>query len=194
MSITTVPVDAVDDARPRGGALFAQLLCANTARIHAFILSLVHDRTASRDILQEVSVVLWKKFDSFQPGSDFGAWAIQVARLCVFEWRREQKRLPLQLDDDCFALLADEAEDLSSEFETRRTALESCIGRLPPGDQDLLMARYYRDVSVSSLAARAHRTRMAIYKRLNKIHGLLLECIQRHLLFDSGSGDDDAAR
>ena len=56
-----------------------------------FIYSLVRGRHSSEDVLKDVSVVLWKKFDSFEIGTDFGAWAMCVARFTVLNWRRDRK-------------------------------------------------------------------------------------------------------
>lgn len=160
---------------------FSRLLVAYRQQIYGFILALVHDRTVASDILQEASIVLWRKFDSFEPGTDFGAWAMAVARLSVCEWRRRERHPPLQLDDKELALLADDAASVSSEYEARQEALRACMQRLSQADQDLIVSRYYAGKSVSSLAQLAGRTRMSVYKRLNKLHGLLLDCINRHL-------------
>jgi RNA polymerase sigma-70 factor (ECF subfamily) len=168
------------------GEQFSRLLVGSMQRIYGFILSLVHDRVAAHDILQEVSGVLWRKFDKFEPGTDFGAWAMSVARLSVFEWRRRQKHLPLQLDDEQLALLADEAVAVSCEFEARREALRNCFGKLTTRDRDLLVARYHQGQSVHAIAESASRTRMAIYKRLDKLHLLLLDCIRRRLAAEGG--------
>jgi DNA-directed RNA polymerase specialized sigma24 family protein len=99
----------------------------------------------------------------------------------VFEWRRRQKHLPLQLDDEQLGLLADEAVAVGCEFEARREALRGCFAKLASRDQQLLVARYHQGQSVVTIADGLSRTRMAIYKRLDKLHGLLLDCIRRHL-------------
>ncbi len=160
---------------------FSRLLVANQRRIYGFILSLVHDRAATNDILQEVSAVLWRKFERFEPGTDFAAWAMSVARLNIFEWRRAQKYVPLPLDDDQFTRLADEAVAVSCEYEARREALAKCMQTLPASDRELILARYFQGDPVTRIAGRLERTRMAIYKRLNRIHCALLDCIQTRI-------------
>jgi hypothetical protein len=40
--------------------LFSRLLVANQRRLYGFILTLVHDRAAADDILQDVSSLLWQ--------------------------------------------------------------------------------------------------------------------------------------
>ena len=70
---------------------FSRLLVANQRRIYGFILTLVHDRAAAEDILQDVSALLWQKFDKFERGTDFAAWGMAVSRLTILNWRRKQK-------------------------------------------------------------------------------------------------------
>ena len=175
-----LPAPPNDTPEPPGER-FSRLLVAHSHRIYGFIFALVHDHAAANDLLQEVSAVLWRKFDRFEPGTDFGAWAMSIARLSIFEWRRAQKNLPLQLDDEQLALLADEVMAVGCQFESRREALRGCMERLAGRDRELLVARYHEDESVQAIADRVQRTRMAIYKRLDKLHALLLECIDRRL-------------
>ncbi len=177
MNLPNPPNDPPEPA----GERFSRLLVAHTQRIYGFIFALVHDHAAAHDILQDVSAVLWRKFDRFEPGTDFGAWAMSVARLSIFEWRRAQKHLPLQLDDEQLGLLADEAMAVGCQFEARREALQRCLEKLAGRDRQLLAARYEEDQSVHSIADRVQRTRMAIYKRLDKLHALLLDCVDRRL-------------
>lgn len=156
---------------------FSALLVANHRRIYGFILTLVHDRAAAEDIQQDVSAVLWQKFDTFEIGTDFAAWAMAVSRLTILNWRRKQKKVPFPLDDEQFALLADEAVAVSCQHEARRVALNECLGRIDASGRELLASRFEMSQSVASIAEQLGRSRVAIYKRLNRIQSLLLNCI-----------------
>jgi len=160
---------------------FSRLLVTNQRRIHGFILSLVHDRAAAADILQDVSVLLWEKFDRFEPGTDFGSWGMSVAQRTIFNWRRRQKKVPLPLEDELLAILADEAIKVSCEYDDRRGALGQCLKDLSEENRNLLVARYEMDRPVSSIAERLGRSRVAVYKRLTRIRRLLLDCINGRL-------------
>ena len=100
--------DAESDNAPvpiERGEAFTRLLVAHQPRIYGFVYSLVGDRAAADDVLQEVSTVLWRKFNDFEHGTNFNAWALNIARFSVLEWRRKQSRAPLLLDDESRALL-----------------------------------------------------------------------------------------
>ncbi len=45
---------------------FLRLFTANEAAIHGFVRSLVSRRADAMEIMQEVTVVLWEKFDEFE--------------------------------------------------------------------------------------------------------------------------------
>ena len=160
---------------------FSRLLVANQRRIYGFILTLVHDRSAAEDILQDVSALLWQKFDKFERGTDFAAWGMAVSRLTILNWRRKQKTVPLPLDDQQFSLLADEAVAVSCEHEARQDALQTCLQEVDNSGRELLTARFEMARSVTSIADQLGRSRVAIYKRLNRIQSLLLDCINEKL-------------
>ena len=160
---------------------FSRLLVANQRRIYGFILTLVHDRSAAEDILQDVSALLWQKFDKFERGTDFAAWGMAVSRLTILNWRRKQKTVPLPLDDQQFSLLADEAVAVSCQHEARQEALQRCLQEVDDSGRELLAARFEMSRSVTSIADQLGRSRVAIYKRLNRIQSLLLECVNKKL-------------
>ena len=160
---------------------FSRLLVANQRRIYGFIFTLVHDRVAAEDILQDVSALLWQKFDKFEPGTDFAAWGMAVSRLTIMNWRRKQNAIPLPLDDRQFSLLADEAVAVSCQYESRRSALRKCLQEVEVPGRELLTARFEMSQSVALIADQMGRSRVAIYKRLNRIQSLLLDCINEKL-------------
>ncbi|MGJ8724447.1 MAG: sigma-70 family RNA polymerase sigma factor [Roseibacillus sp.] len=163
------------------GALFSQLLIANRHRIYGFVYSLTHNHQGSEDLLQEVSMVLWRKFDQFEEGTDFAAWAMSVARFCALNWRRKQARLPLSLDDNELMALADEAVAVGCDFDDQRDDLVHCLGRLPQKCRQVVWARYQKDSPVTEIAKEQRMSIRSIYFLLEKAHGLLLDCIKNRM-------------
>jgi RNA polymerase sigma-70 factor, ECF subfamily len=171
----------MEEAQGSKGEAFTRLLVANQGRIYAFIYTLVHNPDAASDVLQETSAILWRKFDAYDPSTDFGIWAMSVARLCVFEWRRKQSRLALPLNEQELTQIADEAVAVSCDYEQRRRALRQCLSKLGDNERNLLWTRYEQSRSVAEIAQTMQLTRMGVYKRLNKLHSALLTCIRTRL-------------
>jgi RNA polymerase sigma-70 factor (ECF subfamily) len=157
---------------------FSALLQSSRRRLYAYIYSMVHNHAAADDVIQEVSMVLWRKFGDFTPGTDFVAWAASVARFVVLGWRRRQQKLPLLLEESDLQLLAGSVLEISGEEEFRAEALRLCIEKLPSHHGDLLRARYADELAVSEIAQRTRRSARAIYKMLDRVHALLLDCVE----------------
>ncbi|MGJ8695590.1 MAG: sigma-70 family RNA polymerase sigma factor [Verrucomicrobiaceae bacterium] len=169
------------------GELFSSLLMANRHRIYGFVYSLVQNHQAAEDLLQEVSTILWRKFEIFEEGTDFAVWAMSVGRFCVLNWRRKQARLPLSLDDDDLIRLADEAISVSCEFDDMRDGLQVCLGKLPKKCLKTLKSRYHKDQKVKEIAEKQGKSVRAVYLLLEKAHGMLVDCIEKSL----GRGQED---
>lgn len=172
----------MEPPNPNSHEQFTRLLVANQRRLYGFIFTLVQDHAAADDVLQEATSLLWQKFDSFELGTDFGAWAMKVARFKVLEWRRKQQRLPLPIEDELLLELASKAEEAQVTNDLgRREALEHCLTQLSERDTKLLNHRYTEEQSVSSMAEELGRTRDAVYKVLARIHRDLQLCIRGKL-------------
>lgn len=161
---------------------FTRLLVANQRRIYGFIFTLIQDHGATDDVLQETTSLLWEKFDSFELGTDFGAWAMRVARFKVLEWRRKQQRLPLPIEEELLIEMAAKAEEAQNHDGIgRREALEQCLSKLNERDMSLLNERYTLEKPVTRIASQMGRSRDAVYKVLARIHRDLQGCIKGKL-------------
>ena len=64
------------------------------ADLRAFIGAAVRDVVTREDVFQEVAMILWKKFDLYDPVRPFGAWARGIAIRKILEDRRLRGKLP----------------------------------------------------------------------------------------------------
>src|SRR3974390_1899907 len=55
------------------------LMTRHQRQVFAYIYALVPNRYDAEDLLQETSVVICEKFHEFEDGTDFVAWACQIA-------------------------------------------------------------------------------------------------------------------
>lgn len=172
----------MSDSKTDSHEQFTRLVVANQRRLYGFVYTLINDHAATDDLLQEVTTLLWQKFDTFESGTDFGAWAMKVARFKVLEWRREQAQNALPIEDELLLELAAKAEvHQQTEGLGRLEALESCLGMLNSSDRMLIKQRYSDSQSVVNIAKQKGRTRDAVYKVLARIHRNLQACIDKKL-------------
>lgn len=164
---------------------FLRAFTRHEPAIRAFVRRLVPSRSDADDVLQEVAVVLWDKFDEFQSGGDFRAWACGIARFKVLSWLRDKGRSRLVLDMNVVELIAEESLQEESRLEQQRFALESCFEKIPVTERSLLTRAYQRDVQIQEVAAASGRTVGGFYQWLHRMRKSLLECISRELAKES---------
>jgi RNA polymerase sigma-70 factor (ECF subfamily) len=158
---------------------FVALYSSHYARLQFYIMALLPTANEASDVLQETSLVLWRKFGTFQPGTNFFAWACKIARFQVLKHRERQGRSARLFDVGLFEKLADEARDESMVPAIPLQALEECLGRLTEGDRSLIRRRYEPEMTVQRLAHDIGRTANSLSKSLGRIRRALLECIDR---------------
>ena len=159
---------------------FIRLFTANGPAIRGFVRSLVPTRDDAADVMQEVAVVLWRKFAEIGE-ADFRRWAFGVARMKVLTWRRDKARDRHIFRSDVIELLADQSDDSADALEEQRDALETCLEQLPTRRRALVLGAYAPGVKINDLAARIGRTPMAVYKELQRIREALVDCTRRML-------------
>ncbi|TWT84392.1 RNA polymerase sigma factor [Planctomycetes bacterium CA13] len=160
---------------------FVRLFSANQRRIQTFILTLLPDRDQAQDVMQNTSVVLWQKFDTFELGTDFTAWAFRIARLEVLSQIRRQGKGRLVFDESMCNDLADELTERDAVSDSRLRALEGCVKKLSAVDRDLLQRRYEEGATIKAVAEAVGRPLEGMYKAMRRIHHTLFECTQRKL-------------
>jgi len=160
---------------------FVQLLTEYQPRVYLFILSLVSHRADADEILQETNLVLWRKFGEFQPGSDFHAWAFQVAynKVKAFQERRGRDRL--RFGEKVMDRLAAAAAVATDDLPAVQEALQGCKEQLSLPDRELIERRYEPGATTASVAAELGRSVAAVYKAVVRIRRALYECIQRSI-------------
>jgi RNA polymerase sigma-70 factor (ECF subfamily) len=157
------------------------LMTRHQRQIFAYIYALVPNRYDAEDLLQETSVVICEKFHEFEDGTDFVAWACQIAYWRVRYSRQKFARSKVVFDQDIVDAVAETASTLADELDDRHIALSQCLQKLPPRDRELLLVRYEPGGGVEEAARRSGRTLQTAYKALARLRKLLLDCVSTRL-------------
>lgn len=158
-------------------AEFVELYSRYYPRLQFYVMALMPTVNDASDVLQDTSLVLWRKFDSFQSGTNFFAWACKVARLQAMKYRERQGRSARVFELGVLEKLADEAgrDDLISTLPLQ--ALEHCLKKLSDEDSSLIRKRYQPGMTVKRLASDIGRTANSLSKSLGRIRRALMGCI-----------------
>ncbi len=157
------------------------LLTEHQERLFRYIFSLVPVEADAKDILQETSVALFRKFDQYDPARPFLPWAYRFAYLQVQKHRGKSSRSPLLFSEDVIDLLAAERERHEPVLEERLRLLDRCLEKLTPDDRALLTSRYARHESAESMMRRFSLSRRTLFRNLEGLRRRLHDCVTRHL-------------
>jgi RNA polymerase sigma-70 factor, ECF subfamily len=163
--------------------MFSELLTMHQGQLHGYILALVRNRADADDLFQTTCLVLWRKFDTFRPGSSFFAWARRTAELEVRNFLKRNRSLLVPFSEELLDALAATDPHLHSDaVDAYLASLRRCIDKLRPEDQRLLDFCYTDDLSVQQIAEQTARSRQSVGKSLLRIRRELLRCVGTQLL------------
>jgi RNA polymerase sigma-70 factor (ECF subfamily) len=158
------------------------LLLRHHRRIYGFILTLVPNLSDADDLMQETAFVMCRLFHEFEPGSNFIAWAITIARNQIISFRKKQRsHSKMKFAEDVMEELADLTSEKIVDIDKRAHALEECMTKLQEGDRKLIETRYEKGVKVRQIAQETGRPEQGLYKSMARIHNSLRLCVERTL-------------
>jgi RNA polymerase sigma-70 factor (ECF subfamily) len=177
------PVDEFSVHRVRQ---FGELLADCHRDLFTFIYSLVQHHADAEDVYQQVAVVLWKKFDTFEIGTNFAAWATTVAHNVARDFIRARKRNAITFSDDVLeAIAAAYSANLGWKSSDASDALDRCLEKLSEKDRSLVKRCYSQKRDFATIADEENRTIGAIYQAVCRIRKNLFLCVQRTLAQES---------
>lgn len=160
---------------------FVELYSRYYPRLQYYLMALLPSANDAADVLQESSLVLWKKFGTYESGTNFYAWACKIARLQALKFRNRAGRSAKILDDSILEKLSQEAMSTEVDPVASLEALAYCLDRLSERNRSLIRRRYQPNISVRELADEAGCSANALSKLLGKIRRVLLDCVERRL-------------
>lgn len=161
-------------------AEFARLLGEAHRQLFGFIFAMLQNRADAEDVYQQCAVVLWKKFSSFTPGTNFIAWAIRIAQYEIKDFIKARRRRRVYFNDAILDAIAVTYQTEPSELQQQRLeALAHCLDKLSDRDRRMLKQCYAVDRDYCKIAESEGKTMAAIYKAISRIRKSLYNCIQR---------------
>jgi RNA polymerase sigma-70 factor (ECF subfamily) len=148
--------------------------------IMTYILMMVPRSADAEDILQETAALMRERFDQYRTGTDFASWGAIIARYKIMELRRMQSQQHVTFSNETLNLISDYAGKRTQGIHSIQEWLGQCLSRLNQQDRTLVEMRYGNNITTRELARRIGRPVQGLYSSMSRIHGFLLECIQRH--------------
>ncbi|MFC7338749.1 sigma-70 family RNA polymerase sigma factor [Haloferula chungangensis] len=169
---------------------FIRLLTDHQEILRSYIYSQMPSCPDVRDILQEVNVVLWEKMSDFELGTNFGAWSCTVAYYVILNHRKKMRRDGFLIFNEelCQSLATESAKREPAILESKRLALQTCLGKLTPENRELLEIRYENQRGgMSRLAEETGRSRASLRVTLSRLRASLRQCIRSTMMVERGA-------
>src|SRR4051812_21777904 len=158
-----------------------RLLTQERRMLQAAIRAMVADPYLAEDVLQEVFVVVMQQHEQFAAGTNFCAWAREIARRVTLAQLRKAGNQPSALDTETLDAL-EPSFDFSGEiWEDERRALHECIESLPEESRKILDQRYVAESPLAEISKSAGRSVEGIKALLKRLRQTLAECVSAQL-------------
>jgi RNA polymerase sigma-70 factor (ECF subfamily) len=163
---------------------FLALFLSSQRRIFTFILMCVPNRSDAEDLMQETASWMWKHFDEYTPGTNFGAWGVTVARFKTLKLKSRTYHSRVKFDGDLIDLIDAKADTVLEETDHKIHALRKCLSGMNDRDRRLIYLRYEKGLTPKHLSQLIERPVQGLYKTLARIHKMLLRCIRQTLVLE----------
>ena len=161
--------------------LFRDLLTRHQSQLYGYLYALVHNHDDAEDLLQQTSLVLWRKFDQFDPDTKFINWATRTAYFEACNFLRSKRPKHISFSEELLAAFAENYDQPRDDSDEYQEALVGCVDKMPEEDQWLIDQAYGEDLSAAEIAEQIGRSRQSVSNSLRRIRRSLLDCIRRKL-------------
>lgn len=149
--------------------------------LRAYLLAATRDVHQADDLLQEVSLVLWAKFDDYDGNRPFIAWAIGIAKFKILHWRRTDAAAKTAFSTATLELLSETAVEEAQELGATQGHLAFCLEKLHEPIRRLLKLKYWENQTIAQIAGDLSRSSEAVAMMLVRARQSLRQCIQRRI-------------
>lgn len=148
-------------------------------KVYSYIIHIVKDADIANDVFQEcfVKVITTIKQGRYTADGKFASWVVRIAHNAVIDhFRRVKAEATVSTDDSGYDMLnrrelaEDTIEDMMIDTAIRDD-IRHLIRRLPREQRQVLVMRYYRNISFKEIA---ERTGVSINTALGRMRYALL--------------------
>jgi len=167
---------------PRDVEELAQYWTAAQRAVSAFLRAMVQSSHNRDDLLQQVAVVVVRKFSQYDRAQPFTAWAIGIAKQEVLAYRRRRKTDRHIFDDAMVERIALDYQHYLPEGTFKlRDALESCLEKLQGRSRKAIDFHYTHGMKSSQIAPQLGLGDGAVRMLLSRTRDALRVCIEQQL-------------
>ena len=174
----------VDRALAGDEAAFNALFTRHHEYVYNIVFGIVGREDEASDVLQEVFLLVYRKLKTFRRGSRFGTWLYRIAvnravdRARTLSRRRWLPFLEAAQDIEDPRMGPEEAAAKQSDADR----VQRVLTMIPPNHRDVLVLKYYQEMSIDEMATvlgcsedaakvRLHRARLQFKEKYLAAYG-----------------------
>jgi RNA polymerase sigma-70 factor, ECF subfamily len=145
--------------------LSVQQMVAMRPALRAFAMSLCNSADKADDLVQETMLRAISKIDTFQPGTNLGAWLTTILRNCFLSDLRK-RRNEVEDADGAYALGLRAAPEQEAQLEFKE--FRAALNELPFNQREALLLVGAAGLSYEDAATICHTRISTIKSRINR--------------------------
>ena len=158
--------------------MFIRLLTKHERVIRASIRAVIRRTEDVDEVMQAVSLVAWRRFESVTDVEGFAKWACVIARHEILKFQRTKARDRMELDEALVMTICDEGAEEVSVHSRSLTHLEGCLKRMTESQRLLVLKVYAPGCSIKAVARQMGKSPEGLYQLLRRIRLELKRCVE----------------
>jgi RNA polymerase sigma-70 factor (ECF subfamily) len=160
-------------------AAFERLYGATRAKLYGIVLRILRRSDLANEVLQETYPKIWSSAGKFDPAlASPITWMASIARNRAIDVVRKRTEASIEEEPEVMAVAAESVDPLARrEMSEQLKRLLTCLGRLEPDRQRLVLLAYYSGLSRDQLALQFERPVNTIKTQLRRALADIRECL-----------------
>ncbi len=156
-----------------------RLALTHRTDIWAFLMGLAKNPNRAEELFQNTYLVICEKWRQYTLGTNFLAWARQIARYEFLASVHPAKRKHATVEAGILESVLDDAEPGAEATAHTHEYLRDCMERLTDRSRKVVRMRYWNGMACADLARKLSLSMNGVYTLLSRVRRTLLECIER---------------
>jgi RNA polymerase sigma-70 factor (ECF subfamily) len=174
-------------------AAFSELYGRYASHVLRFLMARLRDHELAQDLTQEVFIRILKAIGGFryQGERSFLSWMFAIASNVMISYVRRAKATHISLDEELE--LADPHGQAAVSGIVNRVSLQQAMSRLTEDQQQVLLLRFYADLSNAEIARQIGKTEGAVKALQHRALQTLQQIMGRENGEPNEQADDEAS-
>ena len=167
--------------------LFTRLWTDAQPTVGQYVASLIRDQWAVRDIMQNTSLALLRKFLQYDPSLPFLPWALGVAKFEILGHRRDTARDRMLCDSEFLEHYTQTWAQVAPRIKDEAAALRDCVSELQGRPRAIIALRYAEGQTSEVIAAELKLSAANVRTILKRVRETLKQCVEKRMAMSEGS-------